>query len=390
LEPLRKAQTERLVSERTGLALSPLFPAAKISWLLDAQPGLRERAGRGEICAGTVDSWLTFNMTSGRVHASDVGNVSRTQLFNIHDGIWDEELAELFDIPMAILPAVLPSDALFGETGGNAALPEGIPIRAVMGDSHAALFGHGVRQAGVVKATYGTGTSLMALTDKPVMSRHGLSTTIAWARGNNTAYALEGNIPVSGQAAAFAAQLLGLADGDALTAMAQTVSTSGGVSFVPALAGLGAPHWRADVRGLVTGMTLATKPAHVARAALEAIALQVCDVFAAIEADLGGRLDELLADGGASHSDFLIQLQADLLDRPVRRNSVAELSAVGAGVMAGLGAGLWDEVRAQQMFQDEAVRFDPESDPEARREIISTWRAAVAQALGCGRPLSKD
>ena len=367
LEPLREHATERLVAERTGLSLDPLFPAAKIAWLLDAKPGLRDRAIRGEICAGTVDSWLIFNLTGGRVHATDAGNASRTQLLNIHKREWDDDLMRLFDVPATILPVVSPSDAHFGKTEGDTALPNGIPILAVMGDSHAALFGHGVREPGEVKATYGTGTSLMVLTDKPMASRHGLSTTIAWARGENAAYALEGNISVSGQGAAFITELLGLKDEHALGELAQTVSSSQGVVFVPALAGLGAPYWRDDVRGLITGMTLGTKPAHVARAALEAIALQVRDVFVAMEADLGMSLAELSADGGASRSRTLMQLQADLLDRPVRRNPVAELSAAGAGILAGIGAGLWDEEGAQKLFQDDLSRFKVPNRPANAR-----------------------
>ncbi|HEY8593844.1 MAG TPA: FGGY-family carbohydrate kinase [Devosiaceae bacterium] len=386
LEPLRNAETETLVAERSGLSLDPMFPAAKIGWLLDSDPCLRGKAVAGEICAGTVDSWLLFNLTGGAVHATDVGNASRTQLLDIRRAAWDEDLARLFDVPLSVLPAVLPSDAPFGVTGGGLGLPEGLPILAMMGDSHAALFGHGVRKPGVVKATYGTGTSLMTLTAEPLMSRHGLSTTIAWGRGDEVSYALEGNISVSGQGAAFVTQLLGLADEDALGDLAQTVSSSEGVTFVPALAGLGAPYWRDDARGLITGMTLGTGPAHVARACLEAIALQVMDVFVAMEADLGAQLAELSADGGASRSKFLMQLQADLLDRPVRRNPVAELSAVGAGIMAGIKAGVWDEEGAGTLFQDESARFVPGMAPDAREKLISTWRAAVAQALGRGRP----
>ncbi|MGH6780082.1 MAG: FGGY family carbohydrate kinase [Bradyrhizobium sp.] len=389
LEPLRKTDAARTIFDKTGLALDPMFPAAKIAWLLDAESGLRERAVRGEICAGTVDSWLVFKLTRGRVHATDAGNASRTQLFDIGRMQWDSELAAAFDVPLSILPDVRASDAAFGETIAGGDLPGGLPILAVMGDSHAALFGHGVRTPGKVKATYGTGTSLMTLTGRRLPSAHGLSTTIAWARGGEPAYALEGNISVSGQVAAFIRELLGLEDEDALTALAQTVRSSEGICFVPALAGLGAPYWRDDVRGRVTGMTLATKPAHVARAALEAIALQIRDVLVAMEEDLGARIDELSADGGASRNGLLMQLQADVLDRRIRRNPVSELSAAGVGVMAGIGAGLWDEATGEALFQHESTQFIAAMPAPEREAILETWRLAIAQALGSGRSIAE-
>lgn len=388
LERLRDAGLQRTVADKTGLSLDPLFPAAKIAWLLDSQPDLRDRARRGELCAGTVDSWLVFNLTDGQVHATDVGNASRTQLLDIHRREWDSELASLFDVPASVLAEVRPSDALFGETGDGAPLCKGVPILAVMGDSHAALFGHGVRKPGKVKATYGTGTSLMTLTGRLLPSAHGLSTTIAWSRGSEPAYALEGNIPVSGQVVAFMRELLGLADEDALAALAQTVRSSEGVCCIPALAGLGAPYWREDVRGLIAGMSLATKPAHVARAALEAIALQIRDVFTAMEADLGAPIEELSADGGASRNGLLMQLQADLLDRPVRRNPVAELSAVGVGLMAGIRGGVWSEEGAGALFQDENAPFRPGMGAEERERIVSKWREELSRALGSERPVA--
>ena len=287
-DSLRNAGHAELIEAKTGLALDPLFPAGKIAWLLDHTPGGRERAERGELRVGTVDSWLLWNLTNGQVHATDHSNASRTQLFNTATLSWDAELAGLFDVPMSVLPAVHSSDSEFGHTAaGASALPAGIPIHAMIGDSHAALFGHGVRAPGTVKATYGTGTSLMALTPDRVLSRHGLSSTIAWSRSGTIAHALEGNISVSGQAAAFMADMLGLTDVVALSALADTVDDTNGVAFVPALVGLGAPHWRSDARGTITGLSLGTKPAHLARAALEAIAFQVADVFIAMEQDMG-------------------------------------------------------------------------------------------------------
>jgi glycerol kinase len=251
----------------------------------------------------------------------------------------------------------------------------------MMGDSHAALYAHGVRAPGAVKATYGTGSSLMTLIERVVASRNGLSTTIAWGAAGAVRYALEGNISVSGQAIAFATALLGLENETALTRLAQTVAGSDGVYFVPALAGLGAPHWRDDARGLITGMSLSTQPAHVARAALEAVGLQISDVFAAMEADRGAALSALSADGGASRNDVLMQIQADILRRPVRRSRVAELSAIGVGVMAGIGAGLWGEEQALSRLAGEADIFAPCADEENRNRLVAGWRAAIDQTI---------
>jgi glycerol kinase len=381
LAPLRRPDIEKLVVSKTGLGLDPLFPAAKVAWLLENIPGAREAARQGKVCAGTVDSWLLFKLTGGKKHATEFSNASRTQLFDIQSLCWDEGLGSLFDVPIAILPQALPSDSSFGAASAESGLPEGAPIRAMMGDSHAALYAHGVRAPGAVKATYGTGSSLMTLIERVVASRNGLSTTIAWGAAGAVRYALEGNISVSGQAIAFATALLGLENETALTRLAQTVAGSDGVYFVPALAGLGAPHWRDDARGLITGMSLSTQPAHVARAALEAVGLQISDVFAAMEADRGAALSALSADGGASRNDVLMQIQADILRRPVRRSRVAELSAIGVGVMAGIGAGLWGEEQALSRLAGEADIFAPCADEENRNRLVAGWRAAIDQTI---------
>jgi glycerol kinase len=376
---LRTPGVEQRVRSITGLGLDPLFPAAKIGWLLDAYPEARARAARGELCAGTIDSWLVFKLTGGKLHATDFGNASRTQLFDIGAGAWSPELLALFDVPGTIMPDARSSNADFGVTDIASTLPPGIPIRAVMGDSHAALFGHGVRKPGAVKATYGTGSSLMTLTNGPVASRSGLSTTIAWRTADITAYALEGNITVSAQAAAWVASILGLPDAQALTRLAETVPDSGGVYFVPALAGLGAPHWRDQARAVFSGMSLATRPAHLARATLEAIALQVRDVFVAMESDAGLRLDVLNVDGGATDNDLLMQLEADILDRPLQRKAIAELSAAGVGAMAGAVVGLWAEAGPDRLG---AVRdiVVPGARPEWRAALVDGWAAALRQA----------
>jgi glycerol kinase len=329
---LRAGGHEPLVIERTGLGLDPLFSAGKLAWLLDAVPDGQDRAA---LRAGTVDSWLLWKLTGGATHATDHGNAARTQLLNLKTLDWDGEVARLFGVPLSILPALRSSDSCFGSVAaGVTALPGGTPIQAMMGDSHAALFAHGAGQPGGVKVTIGTGSSLMTVTEQPVRSRHGLSSTVAWSRGGAAVYALEGNITVSGQAAAFVTMLLGLTDEEELTSLAATVPDSDGVVFVPALAGLGAPHWQDRARGIVAGLSLRTRPAHVARAALEAIAHQIGDVFGAMEADLGRALPGISADGGAARNSLLLQLVADLLDRPVTRLADPEASAVGTAKLA--------------------------------------------------------
>ena len=377
LDALRAAGAEFEIVARSGLGLDPLFPAAKIAWLLDSIPDARDRAARGEIRCGTIDSWLLWNLTGGAVHATDHSNASRTQLFNLDTLGWDAELARLFDVPLAILPDIRSSDSHFGDVApGATALPAGTPIHAMLGDSHAALFGHGVDAPGRGKATIGTGSSLMVATDGRVHSAHGLSSTIAWSRGGVVQHALEGNISVSGHAAAFATALLGLADEAALTELASSVETSDGVVFVPALGGLGAPHWCTSARGTISGMSLSTRPAHIARATIEAIALQIGDVLDAIDADLGTGLPELLVDGGATRNPLLVQLLADLLDRPIVRPHVAEASALGVARMAGVAIGL-----TQPTAPRDADTFKPAMPFDQRDAIRRHWRIAVARAV---------
>ena len=371
---LRASGHETEIVDRTGLGIDPLFPAAKIAWLLDVIPGARARAETGAIKAGTVDSWLLWKLTGGAVHATDHSNASRTQLFNTQTLRWDERLATLFDVPLSILPDVHLSDSRFGETASGM-LGAGIPVHAMIGDSHAALFGHGVRTPGTVKATYGTGSSLMTLTERRVSSSHGLSGTIAWSTADGVAYALEGNISVSGQAAAFMAELLGLTDSAALSSLAETVADTNGVAFVPALVGLGAPHWRDDARGVISGLSLGTKPAHLARAALEAIAFQVADVLGAMEADTGARMGQLRADGGASRNRFLMQFEADIIDRPVVTAAAPEVSALGAAALAFSGLGV-----AMPPVPG-AAKFTPGIDAGTRAAHRARWDKAISQTL---------
>jgi glycerol kinase len=373
---------EPLVRGRTGLTIDPMFSAAKARWLLEHTPDGAQRAARGELCFGTIDSWLLWNLTGGSVHACDVTNAARTQLFNIHTLAWDTELAELFDVPLAALPDVKPSGGLFGETVALNTLPAGVPIAGMIGDSHAALFGHAAFEPGAVKATYGTGSSLMAPTRTATQSQHGLSTTIAWARDrlDNVTYALEGNIYATGAAVAWLADMLGGSAEDVERWAAQ-VPDSAGVHFVPALVGLGAPHWNDAARGLISGLTTATRPAHLARATLESIAFQVRDVLDALEKDLDREPSSLLADGGASRNDLLMQIQADIAGVPVVRGASAELSALGTAWLAGLSTGQWSSEQELKSLAPTGDRFEPRISAAEREAKVAGWQQAVAATL---------
>lgn len=363
------------VEAATGLAINPMFPAPKIAWIVDNRPQARTLHDEGRLRLGTVDSWLLWNLTGGAVFATDHSNASRTQLFDTRNLNWSSALGAVFGAPVDCLPEPLPSDSRFGETAGGAtALPAGIPIHAMIGDSHAALYGHGVRGPGTVKVTYGTGSSLMTLTPMRVTSSHGISSTIAWTDRNGTSYALEGNIFVSAQAASFVAKMLGLRDARALSDLAQTIDSAEGVTFVPALSGLGAPHWDENARGILGGISHATTPAHIARATFEAIAMQIADVFEAMEADLDQPLDALRADGGATGNPFLMQLQADLLGRPVIRSEIEEVGALGAASMVFAALGI------KTAWNGKSTRFLPEMAPQERENIRRSWQHAIRQA----------
>ncbi|MDT0683845.1 FGGY family carbohydrate kinase [Roseicyclus sp. F158] len=367
---------DETVVAATGLGINPLFPASKLAWAMENVDRVAELHAAGRLRGGTVDTWLLWNLTGGAAFATDHSNASRTLLFDTAKLDWSEELASLFGAPHDVLPKPMPSDSRFGVTAESAtALPAGVPILSVMGDSHAALYGHDIRAPGEVKATFGTGSSLMTLTPERTASGNGLSGTIAWSEGGRTAYALEGNITVSAQAAAYVAGLLGLPSPAALSDLAQTVPDANGVSFVPALAGLGAPHWDDAARGTIGGLTLSAGPAHIARATFEAIAHQVADVFEAMERDIGQPLAALKADGGASGNDWLMQLQADLLGRPVLRRDMAEIGARGAASMALRALGHAAKEAAGPM-----VRFAPLMKDAERHRHRAAWVAAVAQA----------
>jgi glycerol kinase len=377
-ESLRQRGVEECLRRRSGLPVDPLFSASKIRWLLENIPNGLSRAANGELCAGTVDSWLLWKLTGTVVHATDYSNASRTQLLGLANCHWDDELLRLFDIPAACLPRLQPSSSLFGTTSESTGLPAGVPVGSLVGDSHAALFGHAAFSPGEAKATYGTGSSLMSPLELPVESHHGLATTVAWAEPDLVRYALEGNITNTGGAVQWLAEFLSLPGGsEEVAAMAASIPDSSGVYLVPAFAGLGAPHWDAGARGVLCGLTRGSGPAHAARATVDSIAYQVYDVFDAIQKDTGIQLPRLFADGGASRNDRLMQFQADLLGCPVERSLSTDLSAIGAGWLAGLSTGYWRSRDELAALPRPATVFEPRITASQRADLIAGWHDAL-------------
>lgn len=372
---------ETAIRDRSGLPVDPLFSASKIRWLLANARDGQSRAAAGELCAGTVDSWLLWKLTGGAVHGTDASNASRTQLLSLRQARWDGELLKTFGIPPACLPEVRSSSGVFGVTMGIGPLPAAVPVASLIGDSHAALFGHAAFAPGAVKATYGTGSSLMSPIDSPVPSRHGLSTTIAWMESSRVRYALEGNITNTGGAVQWLAGFLGLAGGaEEAAALAASVPDAGGAYLVPAFAGLGAPHWDAGARGVICGLTRGSTHAHIARATVDSIAYQVADVFTAIRQDASITAPALYADGGASRNARLMQFQADILGCPVIRSASADLSAIGAAWLAGLAVGYWASLEELAALPGETSRFEPDMSDARRTEMIEGWRDALERS----------
>jgi glycerol kinase len=378
---LRANGHEQLLRNRTGLGIDPLFSAAKLTWLLENTPGLRERAATGEICFGTVDSWLVFKLTEGRIHACDLSNASRTQLLNLDTQQWDTELLSIFGVPCAALPQLKPSSNIFGECSAIPPL-RGVPIVSTIGDSHAALAAHGSYTPGTIKATYGTGSSLMTLTptlDTATSAK--LARTIAWSVQGNTQYALEGNISMAGSAIQWLGEFLRLPNPvHDVAALAASVPNAAGVHFVPAMLGLGAPHWDTSARGIISGLGSTSTTAHLARAAIESIAFQVRDVFGAMEEEAEIHLPSLHADGGATGNDTLMQFQADMLGRPVLRSRVEDLSAVGAAWLGGMTLGWWPSLSALEKIPQQADTFSPQLSASERDTRYTAWRLAIARA----------
>jgi glycerol kinase len=380
---LRARGLESFLTERTGLGVDPLFSASKMNWMLDHITDCRRRAELGEVCLGTMDSWVLWNLTGGQVHACDVTNASRTQLFDIHRLDWGEDLLALFDVPRVALPEVRASSADFGSSVALGSLQAGVPIAALIGDSHAALFGQAGFQPGSVKATYGTGSSLMTPTPTAVLSKRGLSTTIAWALDRTrVTYALEGNISVAGAVVQWLGEFLGMEKpAEGVARLAERVENSGGLYLVPAFVGLGAPYWNDAARGLISGITHGSTVGHLAHAAIEAIAYQVRDVFDVMQIEAGADLKVLLADGGASRNTMLMQFQADIIGRPLLQNVSADVSALGAVYLAGLATGQWQSLDEITQLPRPQTLFEPQMTARDRETLYAGWQTAVARAL---------
>ncbi|MEZ4238648.1 MAG: glycerol kinase GlpK [Myxococcota bacterium] len=377
---LQRSGHEALFRERTGLVLDPYFSGTKAEWTLDHVEGSRERAARGELAFGTVDTWVAYKLTGE--HVTDPSNASRTLLFDLRRLRWDEELCETLRVPMACLPRVGSNSEVYGKTKGVGFLPDGIPVAGLVGDQQGALFGQACFARGMAKTTYGTGAFILLNTGPtPVRSGHGMLTTVGWRLGDTTTYALEGSAFVAGAAVQWLRDGLGIIrDAAEIEALAASVPSSDGVVFVPALTGLGAPHWRPEAQGLLRGITRGTTRAHVARATLDGIALQIDDILRAMTADLGAPLAELRVDGGASANALLMQRQADLLGVRCVRPTVIETTALGSALLAGLAVGTWsstDEVA--RAWHEDAV-FAPAGDPDELARTRAAWAKAVAQA----------
>ncbi|MDH4190586.1 MAG: glycerol kinase GlpK [Betaproteobacteria bacterium] len=387
---LRAAGAEDMVRAKTGLVIDPYFSGSKLAWLLDHIPGARARAERGELAFGTVDTWLVWQLTESRIHVTEPSNASRTMLFNIHVGDWDEELLRVLRVPRAVLPDVLPSGHLFGMLPPEL-LGEPIPIAGIAGDQQAALFGQACHAPGMAKNTYGTGCFMLMHTgDRVVKSTHGLIATACAqlghardARGAEKEYALEGSVFMAGALVQWLRDEMKFISSSAeIEALAANVPDSAGVYFVPAFTGLGAPYWDPYARGTLIGLTRGSGRAHIARAALEAIAYQSADVLEAMQKDAGAPLTELRVDGGAAMNDLLMQFQADLLGVPVVRPRLLETTALGAAYLAGLTVGVWNSREEIATLWQAERRFEPEMDRSHAAELMGRWRAAVERSRG--------
>lgn len=381
-EQLRSAGLEPLVQERTGLLIDAYFSGTKVKWLLDNVPGLRARAVSGEIAFGTIDSWLLWNLTGGKVYATDVTNASRTMLFGIHSLQWDQQLLQALDIPPQVLPEVRPSSGIFGVTQANL-LGRELPIAGIAGDQQAALFGQACYRSGMAKNTYGTGSFMLMNTGtQAVPSRAKLLTTIAWQLGTSPPeYALEGSVFITGAAVQWLRDGLGIiATASESETLARSIPSNDGVYFVPALTGLGAPYWDPHARGTLVGITRGTTRAHLARATLEAICYQTRDVLEAMTRDSGIHLAELRADGGAVDNGFLMQFQADVLGVPVVVPKASETTALGAAYLAGLACGFWKSTDDLQRTWRESRRYEPAMSATHRDALYERWQEAVRRA----------
>jgi glycerol kinase len=378
---IRAEGFDRTIREKTGLVTDAYFSGTKIAWLLENVPGARERALRGELACGTIDTWLVWQLTGGRVHATDVSNASRTMLFNLHTLAWDPQILNYFAIPPSLLPEVKPSSARFG---GTSLFGASVPIAGVVGDQQASLFGQQCFRHGMVKNTYGTGCFLLMNTGNEIPhSESGLLGTVAWGRAGRTDYALEGSVFIAGAAIQWLRDEMKLLNDAAESeALALSVPDTHGVYLVPAFVGLGAPHWDAYARGTITGITRGANRAHLVRAALESIAYQTRGVVDAMARDSGLRPEVLRVDGGAARNDFLCQFQADILGIPVERPSTTESTALGAAYLAGLATGFWQDEQELASHLKLGRRFEPTMDLSRREELYAGWERAVERAKG--------
>ncbi len=391
-DELKLANHAETIQQKTGLIIDAYFSATKLKWILDNVAGARLKAENGELAFGTIDTWLTWKLTNGEVHVTDVSNASRTMLFNIHTLQWDEELLKLFNIPAAVLPEVKPSSKIYGVTGNiipdsslssGASAKEGIPIAGIAGDQQAALFGQMCTQPGMVKNTYGTGCFMLMNTgEKAITSKNNLLTTIAWQIDGKTEYALEGSVFIAGAVVQWLRDELKIIRTSAeVEKLAAQVQDTDGVYLIPAFAGLGAPHWNQYARGTIFGLTRGSSNAHIARAALDSIAYQTYDVLKAMEADSGIHIKELRVDGGATVNNQLMQFQSDILATKVVRPKITETTALGAAYLAGLAVGYWknlDDIQEQWQVDKE---FSPEMEDAARNELVNGWQRAVRASI---------
>ncbi len=377
---LAEAGLEDLFKQRTGLVLDPYFSGTKAKWLLDNVDGARQRARAGELAFGTIDTWLCSRLTGA--HVTDPSNASRTLMYDLHDGDWNDQLLEILDVPRAALPEIAPSSQVYGHTRDVGFLPDGIPVAGMIGDQQAALFGQACFDSGMAKCTYGTGAFILMHTGQTITpSEHGMLTTVAWRLGDTTEFALEGSAFIAGAAVQWLRDGLGIVTSAAeIEALAASVPDSNGVTFVPALAGLGAPHWRPDARGLLTGITGGTTRAHIARATLDGIALQIDDILSAMANDLGRPLAEVRVDGGAARNNLLMQRQADLLGVPCVRPEVLETTGLGSALMAGLATDFWTDLGDIRSSWTEQRRFTPSGDDDELAATRARWASAVAKA----------
>ncbi len=373
---------EAMVAERTGLVLDPYFSGTKIEWILDRVDGARKRARAGELAFGTIDSFLLWKLTGGDVHKTDVSNASRTLLMNLNDGAWDDDLLDLFRVPREVLPEIAGNAEVYGEVRGIPGLADGTPVCGMAGDQQAALFGQLCFEEGEAKCTYGTGAFLLMNTGHEVVhSSSRMLSTAAWQLpGEPITYALEGSAFIAGALVQWLRDGLGFFEHSAeIEELASEVDSSDGVVLVPALAGLGAPHWNAEARGVIWGMTRGTTRQHVARAALDAIALQNVDILKAMESDAGHPLKELRVDGGASANNLLMQLQADLLDRPLVRPKMTDTTALGSALMAGLATGVFKDLADIERSWEADRQFDPLMSEAERREMMQLWQEGLSR-----------